>query len=111
MPHKLKNENLEIQIDLPDENYNFSRFDWSGKIAAVKFQNIPLTIAERTDIVNDAVFGKGFYNEFGMDAALALACLIHGAILSRLSRVRLTAELNVTAAMRMSFIHQTGLLS
>ena len=70
MPHILKNKNLEIHIDLPDENYNFSRFDWSGKIAAVKFQNIPLSIAERIDIVNDADFGKGFYNEFGMDTAL-----------------------------------------
>ncbi len=70
MPHLLKNENLEIHIDLPDENYNFSRFDWSGKIAVVKFQNIPLTIAERTDIVNDEAFGKGFYNEFGIDTAL-----------------------------------------
>ncbi len=70
MPHLLKNKNLEIHIDLPDEQYNFSRFDWTGKIAAVKFQNSPLTIAERTDVVNDAVFGKGFYNEFGMDAAL-----------------------------------------
>jgi len=70
MPQLLKNKNLEIQIDLPDENYNFSRFDWSGKIAQVKFQNIPLTIAERTDIANDAAFGKGFYNEFGIDTAL-----------------------------------------
>ena len=70
MPHLLKSKNLEIHIDLPDENYNFSRFDWSGKIAAVKFQNSPLTIAERTDIVNDTAFGKGFYNEFGIDTAL-----------------------------------------
>ncbi|MBT8305354.1 MAG: hypothetical protein KJN85_00300 [Maribacter sp.] len=70
MPHILKNINLEVHIDLPEENYNFSRFDWSGKIAAVNFQNIPLTIAERTDIVNNAAFGKGFYNEFGIDNAL-----------------------------------------
>ena len=70
MPHILKNNNLEIHIDLPDENYNFSRFDWSGKIAAVKFQNIPLTTAERLDIVNNEDFGKGFYNEFGIDSAL-----------------------------------------
>ena len=70
MPHILKNNNLEIHLDLPDESYNFSRFDWSGKIAAVKFQNIPLTTAERMDIVNDAAFGKGFYNEFGIDTAL-----------------------------------------
>ncbi len=70
MPQFLKNKNLEIQIDLPDENYNFSRFDWSGKIAQVKFQNIPLTIAETTARENVAVLGKGFYNEFGIDAAL-----------------------------------------
>ena len=70
MPHTLKNKNIEIQIDFPNENYNFSRFDWSGKIAAVNFQNIPLAIAERTDVVNDADFGKGFYNEFGIDTAL-----------------------------------------
>ncbi len=70
MPQHLKNKNLEIQIDLPKENYNFSRFDWSGKIAGVKFKNVPLTITERTDIVDDTVFGKGLYNEFGIDAAL-----------------------------------------
>lgn len=70
MPHILKNNNLEIHIDLPGANYNFSRFDWSGKIAVVKFQNIPLTTAERTDIVNDAALGKGLYNEFGIETAL-----------------------------------------
>lgn len=70
MPHFLENRNLKIQIDLPDENYDFSRFDWSGKIAQVIFQNNPLTISESADIVNDAAFGKGFYNEFGIDDAL-----------------------------------------
>ncbi|MGB5497312.1 MAG: hypothetical protein WBM77_00100 [Maribacter sp.] len=59
-----------MHIDLPEEGYNFSRFDWSGKITQVKFQKMPLTIAERTDIVDDAALGKGFYNEFGMDTAL-----------------------------------------
>lgn len=70
MPHILQNSNIEIHIDLPEEGYNFSRFDWTGKITQLKFQNMPLTIAERTDIVDDAAFGKGFYNEFGMDTAL-----------------------------------------
>ena len=70
MPHLLKNKNLEIHIDLPDENYNFSRFDWSGKITQLIFQNIPLSIDERIDMVNKADFGKGFYNEFGIDTAL-----------------------------------------
>ncbi len=70
MPHILKNNTLEIQIDLPEEGYNFSRFDWSAKITQVKFQIIPLSIAERIDIMSDADLGKGFYNEFGIDSAL-----------------------------------------
>ncbi len=70
MPHLIKNKNLEVHIDLPEEGYSFSRFDWTGKITQVKFQNTPLSIAERTDMVHDAEFGKGFYNEFGMDTAL-----------------------------------------
>lgn len=70
MPHILQNKNLEIVIDLPEEGYNFSRFDWSGKITQVQFKNMPLTITERTDFVNDAAFGKGFYNEFGIDTAI-----------------------------------------
>ena len=70
MSHILQNKNLEIHIDLPEEGYNFSRFDWTGKITQLKFQNSPLTITERTDVVNDAAFGKGFYNEFGIDTAL-----------------------------------------
>jgi len=70
MPYRLKNKNLEIQIDLPDENYNFSRFDWTGKITQLIFQNIPLSIDERIDMVNEADIGKGFFNEFGIDSAL-----------------------------------------
>lgn len=70
MPHILKNKNLQIIIDLPDENYNFSRFDWTGKIVDVKFQNIQLAGVERTDCDNENFFGKGFYNEFGIETAL-----------------------------------------
>lgn len=70
MAHILKNKNLEIQIDIPFENYNFSRFDWTGKIVDVKFQNIQLSSVERTDCQNENYFGKGFYNEFGIDTAL-----------------------------------------
>lgn len=70
MTHILKNENLEIHIDLPLEKYNFSRFDWTGKIVKVKFQNIQLSTNERTDYQNEDYFGKGFYNEFGIDTAL-----------------------------------------
>jgi len=70
MPHILKNEQLEVHIDLPDENYNFSRFDWTGKIVKAVFQNIDIGGIERTDIVNKDHFGQGFYNEFGIDTAL-----------------------------------------
>ena len=70
MAHILKNKNLEIHVDLPDENYNFSRFDWTGKIVEVIFQNIQLSSIENTDCQNEHYFGKGFYNEFGIDTAL-----------------------------------------
>ncbi|WP_142786409.1 hypothetical protein [Changchengzhania lutea] len=70
MPYVLKNENLQIHIDSPLENYNFSRFDWTGKIAEVKFRNAHLSSVESTDNINEHHFGKGFYNEFGIDSAL-----------------------------------------
>lgn len=70
MPHILRNKNLEIQIDIPSENYDFSRFDWTGKIVDVKFQDIQLSSVESTDCQNETDFGKGFYNEFGIDKAL-----------------------------------------
>ncbi len=70
MPHILKNNDLEIVLDLPHENYTSSRFDWTGKIVKVKFQNILLSGNEITDVNQENNFGKGFYNEFGIDTAL-----------------------------------------
>lgn len=70
MSQILRNKNLEIQIDLPFENYGLSRFDWTGKIVRVKFQGIELAGIERTDIKDENLLGKGFYNEFGIDTAL-----------------------------------------
>jgi hypothetical protein len=70
MPHILKNENLEIHIDHPLEGYHFSRFDWTGKIIFVKFQNVDLSTTEKNDGINEHLFGKGLYNEFGIDTAL-----------------------------------------
>jgi hypothetical protein len=70
MAHILKNKNLEIHIDLPVENYKFSRFDWTGKIVEVKFRNIQLSSIESIDCQNEHYFGKGFYNEFGIDTPL-----------------------------------------
>lgn len=57
-------------MDTPFANYDFSRFDWTGKIVGVKFQNTQLSTVERTDVEDVHHFGKGFYNEFGIDTAL-----------------------------------------
>ncbi len=70
MPHILKNDILEIQWDLPREGYDFSRFDRTGKITGLSFQGIPVTTLERTDRVNPAHYGRGLYNEFGIETAI-----------------------------------------
>jgi hypothetical protein len=70
MTHSLKNKHLEIQIDGPLQNYKGSRFDWTGKIVSVKFQNIQLAGVESPTNDNSPYLGKGFYNEFGIDDAL-----------------------------------------
>lgn len=70
MAYILRNINLELHIDGPLENYNYSRFDWTGKIVEVKFRGMPVAITERPDGQNEHELGKGFYNEFGMDTAL-----------------------------------------
>jgi hypothetical protein len=73
MTHVLKNEHLEIQIDLPLEKYNFSRFDWTGKIVLVKYKNICIAGVEKLNDEDNTKIGKGFYNEFGIDTALGYA--------------------------------------
>jgi hypothetical protein len=70
MAHTLKNKDFEIQIDFPQENYNFSRFDWTGKIVGMKFKNVQFASIEDPNCKNKNHFGKGFYNEFGIDTAL-----------------------------------------
>ena len=66
MTHIIKNNTLEVAIDIPLENYNGSRFDWSGKISSIKFENLPLTTVEDTESKNINFLGKGLYNEFGI---------------------------------------------
>ena len=41
MNHILKNIHLKIYVDLPDEGYINSRFDWTGKIKAVEYNGKP----------------------------------------------------------------------
>ncbi len=70
MTYVLKNTNLEIHIDLPLENYQLSRFDWTGKITAVKYKGVYVSGYEKMDAEDPINYGKGFYNEFGIDAPI-----------------------------------------
>jgi len=70
MGHTLKNEDIAIHIDYPLEHYGFSRFDWTGKITSVKFKDRLITTVENPKEVNENAFGKGYYNEFGINTAL-----------------------------------------
>jgi hypothetical protein len=67
VPIILKNEQIELQIDLPHENYVGTRFDYTGKINSLKYNNIQISGSESLDIKQDNFLGKGFYNEFGID--------------------------------------------
>jgi hypothetical protein len=71
MTHILKNKNLQVYIDLPLQNYKLARFDWTGKITAVKYKNIPVAGVEKMNAADQNDYGKGFYNEFGIDAPVA----------------------------------------
>ena len=73
MPQILKKNHLEIQIDLPTENYRFSRFDWTGKIVSVKFKDLLITGSENNEGDPENVLGKGLYNEFGIETPLGFA--------------------------------------
>lgn len=66
----LKNDTLEINIDHPLENYQTARFDWTGKISEIKYLGIPVTVTEKNDDQDENLFGRGLYNEFGIDTAL-----------------------------------------
>lgn len=70
MNYIIRNKNIEVKIDHPLQNYKASRFDWTGKITDVKYREFPMTITEKPDGENENIYGKGLYNEFGMDTAL-----------------------------------------
>lgn len=67
MPYLLKNKNFEIYIDQPEEHYNSSRFDWTGKITNVKYKGISLGSREHNHHFLNECHGQGLYNEFGID--------------------------------------------
>lgn len=70
MTHRLKNNSLDVLIDLPSENNKGSRFDWTGRIKSISFLNTPLTTLENPALEEDPHMGKGLYNEFGIDTPL-----------------------------------------
>ena len=70
MSYTLKNSNLEVQIDAPLKNYRNPRFDWTGKIVSIMFKKNRVTTIENKTINNDLFYGKGLYNEFGIDSPL-----------------------------------------
>ena len=62
MPQLLKNNQLVLQVDLPSENYCFSRFDWTGKITTLKYKGLFVTGSETNEGDPTHVLGRGFYN-------------------------------------------------
>ncbi|PSR11356.1 MAG: hypothetical protein DA408_11945 [Bacteroidetes bacterium] len=74
MPQLLQNQQLEIHLDLPDEGYHLPRFDWTGKITLVKFQNTRVSGTEKPAADDDVRrCGRGLYNEFGIEAPVGYA--------------------------------------
>lgn len=78
MPILLKNKLIELIIDLPDENYQFSRFDRTGKITSLKYGTTYLSSSEKKSQNDLDPFGKGFYSEFGLDNALGFSETLEG---------------------------------
>lgn len=65
MAHILQNDQVQLHVDLPEDNYQSSRFDWTGKIVRVYYKGLPISGFEFSD--QNPKGGLGFYNEFGID--------------------------------------------
>lgn len=74
----LKNDRLELHIDLPGSGYHFSRFDHTGKITLLRYKNMLLTGSESPDQPDSDTMGKGFYNEFGIFEAIGFDSIREG---------------------------------
>ncbi|MGK9477792.1 hypothetical protein [Melioribacter sp. OK-6-Me] len=68
MPVELNSDSLSLIIDLPHEGYSGSRFDYTGKIRKVIYEDLHIGTSE-TEIY-DTKKGCGFFNEFGIDSPL-----------------------------------------
>lgn len=76
--HILKNDQLEVRIDLPGENYSGSRFDWTGKIAEIYYKGIPISTTEKINGTDEFIYGKGLYNEFGIETPIGFDEILEG---------------------------------
>lgn len=70
MSHLLQNKNIELGLDLPQEGYQGTRFDWTGKITSLTYKGRFLTTTEKQDEQDQVFDGQGFYNEFGIEYPL-----------------------------------------
>jgi len=66
----LRNKDIELHLASPLENYQLSRFDWTGKIEKVLFQGKQISGVEIVGHEDSHTIGKGFYNEFGIEKAI-----------------------------------------
>lgn len=88
----LKNKNIKVHIDLPLENYQISRFDWTGKITAVKYKGIYVSGTEKLNHKDSMDYGKGFYNEFGIDSPVGFEGIKQGDYFHKIGIGRLKKE-------------------
>lgn len=75
----LKNSLVELQVDLPFENYQGTRFDWTGKIVALKYKHQQISGAEIQGPAQSLSSGRGFYSEFGIKNPVGYAEIPIGA--------------------------------
>jgi hypothetical protein len=68
MPHILRAGEIEVTVQFPTEGYNFTRFDWTGKIKSVRIGDIQLAGMESLDRESKNQIGVGFCNEFGIQS-------------------------------------------
>ena len=74
MSHTLRHNNLEVRVELPQEYYRHSRFDWTGQIVSVRFKGLEFCgkELEHQTSKQDELYGRGLCNEFGMDNPLGI---------------------------------------
>lgn len=78
MDHLLENDTLSVQIQLPQEHYNRTRYDWTGMITNVKFRGNIISGFERSVQTLSDGLGQGFYNEFGIKTPVGYDDILPG---------------------------------